>query len=373
MYFKNLNSVRFIAAALVLVHHIEQLKGLASYPYHSWYVLGKTGVILFFALSGFLITSLLLEEQHQTGRVHLRKFYVRRSLRIWPLYYLIVGLSIFVLPHLPFMQIPGTVDPFERLSVNLLLLGFLLSNLQLMLVGPIAYSSQAWSIGVEEQFYLIWPLVISILGRKAYFNYVVAGLLLSFLSVKFSYLVLPSSLVKTMHLQTVNRILSNSLQLDWMMWGSLFAVFHRTGTARSWFTNRLTQSMAYALFLGLLVAGTLYPDFASKTFYWDACVVLAALLLYNLVQPTSLFDLEFRWLSKLGTWSYGMYMLHVLVAWPLIKVFKTQDLVLYPLVFCGTIGLSWLSYRYFEKPFLRLKKRFTIVPSSSSIPTISRV
>lgn len=94
MYFKNLNSVRFIAATFVVIHHIEQLKGLAGYPYRSWYVLGRTGVILFFALSGFLITSLLLAEQRETGCIHLRKFYVRRALRIWPLYYLIVGLGV---------------------------------------------------------------------------------------------------------------------------------------------------------------------------------------------------------------------------------------------------------------------------------------
>ena len=371
MYFKNLNSVRFIAAAFVLVHHIEQLKGLAGYPYRSWYVLGKTGVALFFTLSGFLTTSLLLQEQRETEHIHLAKFYARRVLRIWPLYYLIAGLSIFILPHLPFMQIPGTVDPYERLPTNLLLLGFLLPNLQLMLVGPIAYISQAWSIGVQEQFYLLWPLLIRAVGRQPYFKCVVMLLLLSFLSVKFSYLLLTPALVKALHLNSVNRVLSNSFRLDWMMWGALFAVLHATGSCRRWLTNLLTQRVAYASFFGLLIAGTLFPEIVSKLFFWDACAALVALLLYNLVQPSSLLNLEFRWLSKLGTWSYGMYMLHVLVAWPLIKVFKNQDLVLYPLVFCGTVGLSWLSYNYLERPFLQLKNRFTIVPSSPAVPATS--
>lgn len=371
MYFKNLNSVRFIAAAFVLVHHIEQLKGLAGYPYRSWFVLGKTGVVLFFSLSGFLTTALLLQEQRETQHIHLRKFYVRRALRIWPLYYLVVGLSIFILPHLPVMQIPGTVDPYTRLSTNLLLLGFLLPNLQLMLVGPIAYISQAWSIGVQEQFYLIWPLLIGVVGRQKHLKYVVMLLLLGFLSVKFSYLLFPPSLTEVLHLNWVNRVLSNTFRLDWMMWGSLFAVLHTTGTSRRWLTNGLTQCLIYAAFFGLLTAGTLFPEIVGKLFFWDACAILAALLLYNLVQPSSLLNLEFRWLGKVGTWSYGIYMLHVLVAWPLIKVFGTRDFVLYPLVFCGTIGLSWLSYSYFERPFLRLKDQFTIVPNKPAVPATS--
>jgi peptidoglycan/LPS O-acetylase OafA/YrhL len=111
-YFLNLNGLRFIAASTVVIHHVEQTKDL--YGFKNYFgnatvqLIGSMGVTLFFVLSGFLITYLLLQEKavHQT--VQLGKFYMRRVLRIWPLYYLVVLLGLFVFPHLPFFQVPET-------------------------------------------------------------------------------------------------------------------------------------------------------------------------------------------------------------------------------------------------------------------------
>ena len=110
VHFPGLDGIRFVAAFSVLVHHLEQFKntcGLPSY-YHTSLIgrLGADGVRLFFVLSGYQITYLLLQEARDTGGIHVRLFYFRRFLRIWPLYYLIVVLAFFVLN--PLISFAGT-------------------------------------------------------------------------------------------------------------------------------------------------------------------------------------------------------------------------------------------------------------------------
>ena len=97
IYFPNLNGIRFIAAFAVILHHLEQFKYLLGYK-NNWenpiiHQIGPLGVILFFVLSGFLITYLLLVEEKQTKTISIKSFYMRRILRIWPLYYLIILLN----------------------------------------------------------------------------------------------------------------------------------------------------------------------------------------------------------------------------------------------------------------------------------------
>ncbi len=113
IYFGGLNGLRFFAATAVIFHHVEQYKlwALRDRPwYHSVFggdsvtsiffeALGHKAVSLFFVLSGFLITYLLLAEAQKTNTVNLRKFYMRRILRIWPVYYLVIALTFFVMPH----------------------------------------------------------------------------------------------------------------------------------------------------------------------------------------------------------------------------------------------------------------------------------
>src|SRR5262245_23508948 len=104
IYFPNLNGLRFIAAFLVIIHHLEQFK-LTFKMDNYWNVpfiepIGRLGVVLFFVLSGFLITYLLLAEENIKGGISIKSFYVRRILRIWPLYFLIVLLGLWILPNI---------------------------------------------------------------------------------------------------------------------------------------------------------------------------------------------------------------------------------------------------------------------------------
>jgi len=169
-YFPNLNGLRFIAAIMVFIHHMELLKSSFNlsnfWENKSIFILGKLGVVLFFVLSGFLITYLLLEEEQQTKKINIKNFFKRRILRIWPLYYLILILSFFILPNFQFFEFPGKPFSFSDFPLKALLLYlFMLPNMAAANLASIPFASQSWSIGTEEQFYIIWPFIF-ILFKK---------------------------------------------------------------------------------------------------------------------------------------------------------------------------------------------------------------
>ncbi len=160
VYFPNLNGLRFIAAFLVIIHHIEQFKNILglenNYDNPFVLVVGKLGVILFFVLSGFLITYLLLVEEDITKTISIKNFYIRRVLRIWPLYYFLILLSFFVFPNIPFLNVgPISLALYNNFSLKIILFILFLPNLALIGFSAVPFVSQSWSVGVEEQFYII--------------------------------------------------------------------------------------------------------------------------------------------------------------------------------------------------------------------------
>ena len=225
-YFKGLDSLRFFAALAVFFTHVELIKKFTGFGSH-WIdpeeritkftvfqsVMAKEidalspliayssalGVVFFFVLSGFLITFLLLREKEQNNSIDIRKFYLRRALRIWPLYYLIFILGFFVLPFLDFFAVPGQDKFFQQnFWGNLMLYAFFMPNLAISIfTTAVPNIGQSWSIGVEEQFYLLWPLLIrksknvlkSILWITGTIIAFKGLLLLSFPFVKFEYLI----------------------------------------------------------------------------------------------------------------------------------------------------------------------------------------
>lgn len=157
--FPGLNGLRALAVLSVIPGHIEQMKGIFSLPSTHWFPIpGKIGVILFFTLSGFLITSILIREVYQ-GNSTLGSFYERRAKRILPLYFLILLSSIFIFNNITQLEMPGFSEHInEKLTLEkAILLLILLPNF----IGfIIPYAGHLWSLGVEEQFYLIQPIII---------------------------------------------------------------------------------------------------------------------------------------------------------------------------------------------------------------------
>lgn len=367
VFYKNLNSLRFIAAVLVIIHHVEQNKGFNGLPNSFTQpvvtLFGKLGVDIFFVLSGFLITSLLVIEQERYQRIAIGRFFMRRILRIWPLYFLIAILGLFVWPHVPAMHISQMTDPREHFVPNILLIFFFMPNVQLLFYQSIAYQAQAWSIGVEEQFYLVWPFLMNFARNKARLKKWVIGLLIAYLLIKLALYFVPVILNAHYKLQDYAEYLAFVFQIDCMMIGALFGLLNFEDKAKKLLTGKAVQIAAYLLTIGCLAMGW---EFAY--FYWEVYGFLFGIIIINLVNTdTSIISLDFKWMDYLGKISYGMYMFHVIIINVIIRFFTHNSLLIYPLTFALTIVISVLSYEFFEKPFLQWKSGFAKVQSGGNV------
>jgi peptidoglycan/LPS O-acetylase OafA/YrhL len=374
VHFKGLNSLRFLAASFVVLGHVplnQESAGL-PHPNHAAFLFrGSFAVNFFFALSGFLITYLLLDEEQRTGEIQVRKFYLRRICRIWPLYFGVVFFGLFFYNALlPLLGIPYRVD--YSLATALLLYGALLPNLMNTLYTVGGILNPSWSIGVEEQFYLLWaPAVKRVRGR-------LPVLCLSVFAVSLALFCMAHYRVFGIH--EWKRFVEQ-LRFHFMAAGALCAWWlerRREKLLRlPLFANRAVQLFVFGLLLDFYLV-----SFIHWTWLGDEVlqVVLYCWLIVNVAaNPRRVVPVGVHAFDYLGTISYGIYMLHMPAVYATSELFKITSwwhgrlalycLAYYGLVFGITILLAHLSYRYFELPFLRLKdRRFSIVPASSPVP-----
>ncbi len=380
IFFNGLNELRAIAAFAVVFHHIESYKhrsdraSLFDTPLQSFIEnLGYNAVWLFFVLSGFLITYLLLAEHKDTGRISIRDFYIRRTLRIWPLYFLIVALAFFAMPILAH-QLPQLADEqyvqqcVESLDgnwwVRLFLFLFFLPNLALILYGPLAGATQTWSIGSEEQFYLVWPLIVRFFRRRLPLT------LLMVILLKMLLLVLAFGVgarYEIPALEVLGKFLL-TLRLELMAIGALgaYGLLHY----RSYLADRLS-SRPWKLVMLSLVAALLIWQFSISY------LILGIGFAYVTMSVTvdGGIPLQNPWLDRLGRISYGIYMYHPMVIflvcgtvhWLGIDDPLLYNVIIYTVVVSATVLVSSLSYRFFEAAFLRMKKRFSTILSGDSV------
>lgn len=374
VFFSGLNELRAFAALAVVWHHVELYKkrldifSLYDYPIISNIIsgLGKNGVFLFFVLSGFLITYLLLEEKQKTGKISVRQFYARRILRIWPLYFIIVVFSFFVLPPLYFnfqnffdgqTFYNGRIENLVY-GPNLLLFVFFLSNIALNLYGPVVGASQSWSVSVEEQFYLIWPWIVKFFSKM-----LVLSLLIIILIASNRQGVL--SIIERVEcigfLYPFLKAFINTFHVEYMAMGGLMAVIYRK-------QSRMVLTLIRNKWLFFLVVFLLGVQLHSKISNILFSLNMGILILMFIEQKVKIgiFD-------RLGKISYGIYMYH-----PLMMYFSFSlaarlgitelyalNVFVYPLILLLTFGVSHLSYKFIELYFLKLKDRFSSVKSGA--------
>jgi peptidoglycan/LPS O-acetylase OafA/YrhL len=379
-HLKNLDSLRFIAAALVLFGHVGHALIHNHYVANPQVVeqdflfnLADISVVFFFVLSGFLITYLLLHEKEK-GNISVKKFYIKRMLRIWPLYYLVVILSFTVFNNIPFFYWMGFTDNIHTSQHSILstVLFLLISpNVVLLYSWQIGYAMPTWSIGVEEQFYLIWPWIMR---KKQPLIFILAIILIVYL---FSNGILSSllSFFESEHLirshskpETffvfVSRFFSfwASFRIDAMAIGALgaFAIYNGSN-----FLSIIYKKSFQIILFSVLALLLFFPKMVNYQFY----ALIFILVIMNLSKnPSSIFNLEYKPLAYLGKISYGIYMYHCFTVIP--AIYLVTKIIGLPLNFYSeiltciialacTIFIATLSYEYFEKWFLQLKDKIS--------------
>jgi peptidoglycan/LPS O-acetylase OafA/YrhL len=303
---------------------------------------GGLGVVLFFVLSSYLITELLLRESEQRGTLDVKSFYIRRALRIWPLYFVFLIVVYLIIPQ----QSVYSIKPNIFVAM-LLFVGnwacVISSGMGSSVTGPL------WSISVEEQFYIAWPLIISKVGVK-HLQKICLGLIV------FSNLT--RVVMEKKGAGFIAFWCSTVTWFDAIAAGALLAIFLRGGVPRWSTITRLALSFGGLLVWLLSIRfhdRLIYPDIAYfPLVVFGSCLILLGVLGSNLRLPL---------LVYLGRISYGLYVFHAaaLALASLVFVNYSPLHALAGLVITVTLGS--ISYAVLEQPFLRLKKRFTYVTS----------
>lgn len=344
--FPGLDGLRCLSIVLVVAHHVS---GASSGFLGRG---GYLGVSLFFAISGFLITSLLLRERDAHGQISLGRFYGRRALRIFPLYYAVLG--AYVVLTLLLEKGPEKAAFFENLPSFLTYTSNWFVRQE---PGQRAIFYFAWSLATEEQFYLLWPGVMFLAHRWGAVLFM-WGLLFVSLWVPWA---VGEGLLNDSLLSV--RILASFAPPICMGCLAAYAVHSPRGYV--WMYRVLGPSWVAPALMGLvlLAVGMDGTPFWLTSTLMTALVVSSCLRADHRLMPL----LTFRPFRYIGMISYGVYLMHMLAFGMVRKVFPGQVFgVSFVLTLALAVLMAGLSYRYFESYFLRLKARLAVAPAPAA-------
>lgn len=369
VYFPNLNGLRFFAAFIVLLGHQEQMKsyylGMDPYLLVKNPDSGQLGVILFFALSGFLITYLLLMEEAKTKTVSVKDFYIRRILRIWPLYYFLILLVFFVLRFIPFFDLPHVDVDTAYSPRNLILYLLILPNVVIhALESVIPYIGHTWSIGVEEQFYILWPLLMKFVKKK---ERLLFGVIIIYLLVKFALLPYLQEATESYYIYLFSKVW-NKFSIDCMAIGGLFAVWHYKKRAILKYLYNPVLNWLIVLFVCAVFFSTFRLPYVNYEFF----AILFGILILNLAtNPHPIINFENKVFNYLGRISYGLYMYHIIAVIISVKLLDYMGIHAWGVQTCFSLGItvliSTLSYYGFEQRFIQMKGKFSKILSGDNV------
>ena len=370
-YFENLDFLRFIAFFLVFTQHSLLYTFLNKLSDNGFYLRvtkllgsGSIGVSFFFVLSGFLITYLILNEVDTQGKLNLKHFYIRRTLRIWPLFFLVVCFGFFIYPFIKELLGIATQIPY-RLPYHLIFL----SNFDAIYIAQNNLEATApmmigitWSVSIEEQFYLLWPLLFIVVPKKWYV-YIFYAFIISCLVFRYLYI----GDKDTLYFHTL------SVMGDLAV-GGLFAYY---AYASKRFLNfvqglpKLAIVAGYIIGFSLLLYGNyIYPTKWDVVYFRLIQTLFFAFIILeqNFAQRSPIKYGRFKLFSKLGKYTYGLYLLHpigiqaVIIIYQKLHLSPTTPLyiLLYStLAFIISLVISYVSFHYFESYFLKLKKKYS--------------
>jgi peptidoglycan/LPS O-acetylase OafA/YrhL len=375
VFFPNLDGLRFFSFLAVFLYHcylsfFSNLQTTSPGFYNTIQFLfrnGYLGVNFFFVLSGFLITYLLLTEKRLNGTIHVGKFYVRRILRIWPLYYLCVVIGFVLFPMIKQMSGESSIE-----SANPLYYALFLANFDYMHTWPVKPDaillSVLWSVAVEEQFYLTWPLMLKLIARRFY-------------PLIFPFIILLVLVFRSFY--TGNTEADHAVRY--------FHTFSLIGdmAVGGWFAyllsyenrfHRFIVAMPALLIAGIYICTILIVLFKNYLFPCGIPVIFERLviaLFFGMIiadqnfSKHSLFKMgRFKTVTRLGIYTYALYCLHLLGMYGTVKLIGVMQLSLQSSVVATAasvaalliaIVISYCSYHLFEKWFLRLKDKFAFI------------
>lgn len=307
---------------------------------------GELGVLLFFVLSGFLITHLLILEKDATQKIDLKKFYLKRVFRIWPLYFILVILGFFVFPNTDV----SVLNTYKFETGDFLFFTFFLANWMLKNGVVIPGIAPLWSVSIEEQFYLLWPWLVR-LKREVLVAFSFGFIFIGFLSS----ILLDKTFV----------LITSTFRFDGMAFGCLTIIFYNS----KWFKkaepilfNKVTQILFWAIglfaFLKSAHLGVINYQLYAAFFSY--------VILNLAMNKNSIVSLENAVLRYIGKISYGVYMYHsgiiFIVLYYSNELLNGGDstftmLINIALVLLLTLGVASLSFFGIESRFLKLKNK----------------
>jgi peptidoglycan/LPS O-acetylase OafA/YrhL len=353
-YKPELDALRFFAFLAVLIHHTwpwtasgypvtlqPSLSGVLAAAARA----GGYGVDLFFCLSAYLITSLLIREVSFSGRLNVVAFWIRRALRIWPLYFAFVAAAFAAgrwseSPRLPREYLPA----FLCFGANW---AFALRGLRDSIVSPL------WSVSIEEQFYLLWPLALSVVSWKRAAS-IAWGLLACALCTRVWLAAHTADHVATWF--------NSFARLDPIAAGILLATAPRALPLRprmAWAAAAMAGCVAVQFFFPFEIASPW-----SSIFTYSIVAVCCAVMLQATIGVHIGDGPAAKALIYAGKISYGLYVYHY-AAIKAVNIVRPAAgfLTTFAAAFVLTAAAAVLSYELFERHFLQLKRRFTVVES----------
>ncbi|PWE01333.1 acyltransferase family protein [Marinilabilia rubra] len=350
-HFHTFDALRFFSFLLVFFHHLPTKEN----SWLQWFSeSGGIGVSFFFVLSGFLITYILLLEKHNQTELSLKNFFGRRILRIWPLFYAMI-LFAFLTPHiLDFLNLPDSNQGYEP---DWLVSVLFLENYKIMLTESLPGISPLpvmWSLCVEEHFYILWGLLFFIVPNSKTWIIALTALLSGVIF----------RIIYHMNGLIFADIFTN---IDYFAFGSIPAFIlvkkHRLIDK----VAEIPLTLKYLFFLFTLGLIFIVPqvNFPGKDIITPNILgfFFAINILFTLPPRNALHIKDSLWISRLGIYTYGLYLFHTIVISLVLQVQKILNVsfnwaIIATLSLTITIVISILSYNLFEKKFLKLKKYF---------------
>jgi peptidoglycan/LPS O-acetylase OafA/YrhL len=377
-YTPALDGLRGIAIILVLLHHLTVYRPtrgidewIATVPLIGW-----TGVDLFFVLSGFLITGILIDARG--SQRYFTSFYARRTLRIFPLYYTVVFTALVLVPLSQTLHrvLVGPYPDPPHLPYWLYYTNFSIAERGLVH----GWLDIAWSLAIEEQFYIVWAVVVFVCWPRLLGAICALIVLLSPLARMWAWdrAMDPTAIYVT-----------TWFRLDGLATGAVLAWLVRPpspggsgATSQQWITP-IARYAPWAALAGVIALGFIIRQ-NGDAWWWHRSMQIAGFSTTALTGGAMLVSaigrgenslwsraLSMGWLRAFGKYSYSLYLFHlpvmrsirewvfdpadyaVLVAWPWVG-----QILFYVIATAPAFALSWLSWRYFEAPILRLKEKF---------------